>query len=263
MANASIQRAKLNLEYCTIVAPIYGLAGAPRVSAGNLVGNGEYTVLTTVSNINPIRFVVDVGKADYVKYQILRAQGNFWEGADDPVLILADGSNFSNKGHIIPPNRALDLEAGLLKLIVEFPNPEGHLPPPAVRVRLAVGVAEDALLVPREAIIERRTSKAVYVVGVDDKVVLRSIMLGERMGQDYIVKSGIHAGERIIAKGIQKVHPGDTVNAINDRVRPGRSPADEEEYLRKTCRTPSPALAMFHESSSSYRQPGRTKFQEK
>jgi membrane fusion protein (multidrug efflux system) len=145
-----------------------------------------------------MRFVVDISRADYVKYEILRAPGNLWDGADDPVLILADGSTFSNKGHIITPNRALDLEAGILSLLVEFPKPEGHLPPPAGRVRLAVGVAEDAILVPQEAVIERRTSKVVYVVGADDKGALRSIILGERVGQDYIVKSGIHAGERII-----------------------------------------------------------------
>jgi membrane fusion protein (multidrug efflux system) len=247
MANAGIQRARLNLEYCTIVAPTDGLAGAPRVSAGNLVGNGEYTVLTTVSNINPIRFVVDISKVDYVKYEILRAQGNSWDGADDPVLILADGSRFSNKGRIITPNRALDLGAARSSLLVEFPNPEGHLPPPAGRVRLAVGIAEDALLVPQGAVIEKRTSKMVYVVGADDKVALRSIILGERVGPDYIVKSGIHAGERIITEGIQQVHPGDAVNPINDSVSPGRSPADQEEPPRKMRRSPSPALAIFQQ----------------
>ena len=126
---------------------------------------------------------------------------------------MADGSVFPEKGRIIIVDRAVDLKTGTLSIIAEFPNPKALLRPGQFgRVRLAATVAENALLVPQKAVTEMQSAKIVYVVGDNNKVALRSVTLGERVGQDYIVTEGVKAGERIVVEGLQKVRPGDTVN---------------------------------------------------
>ncbi len=212
-ANASIQRDELNVEYCTITTPIAGIAGTRQVAPGNLVGQGEPTLLATVSNVNPVRVYVSISESDYLLYQRMKAQGKLRDSGGELQLILSDGSIFAEKGHIIIADRAVDLKTGTLSIVAEFPNPESLLRPGQFgRVRLAASVAENALLVPQKAVTELQSAKVVYVVGPDNKVALRSVVLGARVGQDYIVTDGVKSGERIIVEGLQKVRPGDTVN---------------------------------------------------
>jgi membrane fusion protein (multidrug efflux system) len=212
-AKANIRQAELNVEYCTITTPISGLAGTRQVAPGNLVGNGEATVLTTVSKVNPMRVYVSISEAEYLKYQEMKAQGKLRGGAGNLSLVLADGTVFPEKGRIIIADRAVDLKTGTLSLIAEFPNPKGLLRPGQFgRVRFAATVAENALLVPQKAVTEMQSAKTVFVVDSGNKVALRSVTLGDRVGEDYIVTEGLKAGERIIVEGIQKARPGETVN---------------------------------------------------
>ncbi len=212
-ANASIRQAELNLEYCSITTPITGIAGTRQIAPGNLVGNGEATLLTTVSNVNPMRVYVSISESDYLMYQRLRAQGKMKGGAGQLELILADGSTFPEIGRIIIADRAVDVKTGTLSLVAEFPNPNALLRPGQFgRVRMAATVAENALLVPQKAVTEIQSTKVVYVIGTDNKVALRSVTLGARVGPDYIVTDGVKAGERIVTEGLQKVRPGMIVN---------------------------------------------------
>jgi membrane fusion protein (multidrug efflux system) len=212
-ANASIREAELNVEYCTITTPIDGIAGTRQVAPGNLVGQGDATLLATVSNVNPVRVFVSISESEYLVYQRMRAQGKLRDAGGELELVLADGSTFPGKGRIIIADRAVDLKTGTLSIVAEFPNPQALLRPGQFgRVRLAATVAENALLVPQKAVTEMQSAKVVYVVGADNKVALRSITLGQRVGSDYIVTEGVKEGERIIVEGLQKVRPGDTVN---------------------------------------------------
>jgi len=218
-ANASIRQAELNVEYCTITTPIEGIAGTRQVAPGNLVGNGEATLLTTVSDVNPMRVYVSISESDYLMYQRLRDQGKMKGGVGELELILADGSVFPEKGRIIIADRAVDLKTGTLSLVAEFPNPKALLRPGQFgRVRLAATVAENALLVPQKAITELQSAKVVYVVGDDNKVALRTVTLGDRVDQNYIITEGVKAGERIIIEGLQKARPGATVNPTEQPV---------------------------------------------
>lgn len=211
-ATANIREAELNVEYCTIRSPIDGLAGLRQVAPGNLVGQGEPTLLTTVSNINPMRVYLSISESDYLKYQEWRAKGKL-KSATGLELILADGSAFPQKGRIIIADRTVDLKTGTLKLVAEFPNPKDLLRPGQFgRVRFAASVAENALLVPQRAVTELQGTTVVYVVGPENKIALRTVTLGDRVGQDYIVTDGVKAGDRIVADGIQKVRPGMIVN---------------------------------------------------
>jgi RND family efflux transporter MFP subunit len=215
-ANANISQDQLNVEYCTIRTPIDGIAGTRLVAPGNLVGQGEATLLTTVSNVNPVRVYVSISESDYLMYQRMRDQGKLKKGGGELELVLADGSTFAEKGRIIIADRAVDLKTGTFGLVAEFPNPQALLRPGQFgRVRLAAMVAENALLVPQKAVTEMQSAKVVYVVGSDNKVALRSVILGQRVGQDYIITEGLKNGERIVVEGLQKVRPGDTVNPTN------------------------------------------------
>jgi len=211
-AKAGIQQAKLNVEYCNVTSPITGIAGIRQVAPGNLVGQGEATLLATVSNVNPMRVYVSISEREYLIYQRMRTEGKM-KGAGDLQLILADGSTFPEKGRIIIADRAVDLKTGTLSFVAEFPNPKAVLRPGQFgRVRLAATVAENALLVPQKAVTQMQSANVVYVVGDNNKVALRSVVLGARVGSDYIITDGVKAGERVIVEGLQKARPGSTVN---------------------------------------------------
>ena len=224
-ANASIRQDELNVEYCTITTPIDGVAGVRQVAPGNLVGQAEATLLTTVSNVNPVRVYVSISESEYLMYQRMKDLGKLKNGGGELELILADGSTFGEKGRIIIADRAVDLKTGTFGLVAEFPNPQSLLRPGQfARVRLAATVAENALLVPQKAVTEMQSAKVVYVVGPDNKVAMRSITLGQRVGENYIVTEGVKSGERIVVEGLQKVRPGDTVNPTDRPLTSEKAP---------------------------------------
>ena len=210
-AEGAVALAELNLSYCTIRSPIAGLIGERKVAPGNLVGRGEATLLDTVSSVDPIRVYLAVSEADYLNFMTLRKERKEWkrvvgEGLE---LTLANGSLFSHKGRVVIADRAVDEKTGTLSLIAEFPNPEGLLRPNQFgRVRMAGRTVENALLVPQRAVTEIQDAKAVYVVGPDNKVALRTVDVGEVYESFFIVKGGVKAGERVIAEGVVKVRPG-------------------------------------------------------
>ena len=209
---AAIIQAELNLSYCTIRSPIEGLAGKRDVAPGNLVGRGDATLLTTVSSINPIRVVLSISEAEYLRFMASVKKRD----ARNPVpleLTLADGSVFPQKGRVIIADRAVDLKTGTLSLTAEFPNPEGLLRPGQFgRVRVAAETAENAILVPQRAVQEIQGAKSVLVVGADNTVSQRTIRPGESVGDLLIVRDGVKPGERVIVDGIQKARPGAKVN---------------------------------------------------
>ena len=217
-ATAAIQQAELNVGYCTVTTPISGIAGTRQVAPGNLVGQGEPTLLTTVSNVNPMRVYISISERDYLTYQRMRAEGKLRSGSGLE-LILADGTVFPQKGKIIIADRAVDLKTGTLNMVAEFANPDNLLRPGQFgRVRLAATTAENALLVPQKAVTQLQSTNVVYVVGEGNKVAIRTVTLGDRVGQDYIVTEGVKPGEKIIVEGIQKARPGSVVNPTEQAV---------------------------------------------
>jgi len=178
--------------------------------------------------VNPMRVYVSISEREYLLYQGLKSQGKMKGRGGELELILADGTVFPQKGRMIIADRAVDLKTGTLNLIAEFPNPNALLRPGQfARVRLAATVAENALLVPQKAVTQMQSSNVVYLVGSDSKVAIRSVTLGDRVGQDYIVLDGVKAGERIIVEGIQKARPGATVNASDQPASAETAPAQK------------------------------------
>jgi membrane fusion protein (multidrug efflux system) len=182
--------------------------------------------LTTVSQVNPMRVNFPMSEIDYLKAaerlkrldgrDLAWAQkqfaamknGNVMDGALD--LILSDGTTYPHQGLIVAVNRQVDTTTGTIELQALFPNPDNLLRPGQYgRVRMRrTDAGANALLVPERALIQVQGSYSLAVVGPDNKVTLRRVEVGPVAGTSRIVASGISAGERVVAEGVQKVSDG-------------------------------------------------------
>ncbi|KXK38110.1 MAG: Multidrug resistance protein MexA precursor [Candidatus Hinthialibacteria bacterium OLB16] len=206
IARANITQATLDLSYCTISAPFDGLIGLSQVDAGNLVGRGEPTLLATISALDPIRVYMGISEADYLN---LARRAEAGRGTAEFEMILADGSIYPHKGRFIMADRAVDLKTGTLSIVAEFPNPGFFIRPGQfARMRVAVEQVENALLVPQKAVVEQQSAKTVYVVDAENKVAFKTITIGDRHEQFFIITGGLAAGEKVIVEGQMKVRPG-------------------------------------------------------
>ncbi len=209
IAKADLTQANLDLSYCTITSPFDGLIGLVQTDVGNLVGRGETTLLATVSALDPIRVFLGISEADYLDLSRREKE----KTPPDFEMILADDSIYPHKGRYLMSDRAVDLKTGTLSLVAEFPNPNNWLRPNQfARVRVAVDVVENAILVPQRAVFEQQSTKVLYVVGAENKIALRTVSVSDRYEDKYIVTEGVQAGEKVIIEGQIKVKPGVTVN---------------------------------------------------
>ncbi|HEY1084643.1 MAG TPA: efflux RND transporter periplasmic adaptor subunit [Prosthecobacter sp.] len=217
-ARASLATAELNLGYATMVAPFDGMIGARNVDVGNYVGaSGDTSLLATISTTNPMRVSFNVAEQNYLRFQ-RRFMGDDAAREEHSAkmefeLILGDGSTYEHKGKFEFADRALDSRTGTLKIVVSFTNAENLLRPGQfARVRAKPEEKPDALLVPQKAVVETQSLKSVLVVGDDNKVVQKPVQIEGRYNDQYIVSSGVKAGERVIIEGVQKARPGMVVN---------------------------------------------------
>ncbi|MCI0447461.1 efflux RND transporter periplasmic adaptor subunit [bacterium] len=227
-SKASEKDAELNLGYTNVYSPIDGLVGKTQVKAGNLVGRGENTLLTTVSNIESIHVRSNVSERDYLR--LARAKGAVPQSKDKTPdsfeLVLADGSLHNYKGRLVYADRAVDPETGTLAIEASFPNPDHVLRPGQyARLRAAIDEKKDAILVPQIAVQELQGTYSVAVVGSDNKVTLRTVQASDRIGSLWVIDSGLNAGEKIVVEGLQKVRDGVTVNPTVVQIQETSAPA--------------------------------------
>jgi membrane fusion protein (multidrug efflux system) len=210
-AESAIKQAELDVSYCTVRAPLDGLIGQRLVSSGNLVGRGEPTLLATISALDPLRVTFAVSETEYL--MLARRMGKSTKTPLPIELVLADGTVHPQKGRVTVADRAVDQKTGTLTLVAEFRNPEGLIRPGQFgRVRGVVDTAENALLIPQQTVMEQQSAKVVYVVEKDNKVALRTVTLGDRYENLFIVKEGVKPDDRVITEGMQKVRPGMVVS---------------------------------------------------
>jgi membrane fusion protein (multidrug efflux system) len=212
--NASVDKAKLDLGYTSVVSPITGLAGTTLVRAGALVGRGESTLLTTVSQVDPILFTAGISEAEYLRLA-RRADELRRERGGKPVevdLLLADGSTLPQKGRLDAIERAVDTTTGTLSLQFRFPNPNDLVRPGQYgRVRFVLETKKDALLVPQRAVQELQNLYNVYVVGPDNKLAVKTVTVGPRVGALWVIDKGLSEGDRVVVEGAQRLKPGTVV----------------------------------------------------
>jgi RND family efflux transporter MFP subunit len=207
---AAIEQAEINLEFTNVRSLIDGVAGIATGQVGNLVG--PQTVLTTVSQLDPIKAYFVVSEQQYLAF----VQRNPTVAAREKTerelvfdLLLADGSTYPRKGKFFAADRQVDVQTGAIRLAGLFPNPDNVLRPGQYgRVRFVSYIRPAALLVPQKAVTELQGMYQVAVVGSDNKVSVRTVKVGEQTGPMWIIDQGLKPGERVVVEGVQKVRDG-------------------------------------------------------
>lgn len=214
-SKAQVEQARLNLGFTKVRSLVDGIAGLAKGQIGDLVG--PTVVLTTVSQVQPIKAYFSVSEQEYLPFASRISEvvsGKRVAGTKKNLeLILADGSIYPSKGAILTVDRQVDLKTGTVRFAAAFDNPAGVLRPGQfARVQLPVSIAKNALLVPQRAVIETQGSYQVAVVTPDNKASFRPVKVGERVGDSWIIQSGVEPSEQVIVEGFQKVKEGTPVN---------------------------------------------------
>jgi len=226
-AKAAVEKATLDLGYTRVVSPLSGLIGTTQVKPGNLVGRGESTLLTTISQIDPILFKVGVTEADYLRVmRQVQAAGKSGGSREGIELRLADGSQYPQTGKINTIERAVDPTTGTLGMELVFPNPQQVLRPGQYgRARILLDTRRGALLVPQRAVQELQSIYTVAIVDSGNTVAFRTVKVGQKVDSLWVVEDGLKAGEQIVVEGLQRIQDGMTVSAKPAPATPAGSAA--------------------------------------
>lgn len=212
---AAVETAKINLDFTRLVAPIDGIAGQAQLQVGALVNSSSGPV-TSVSTVDPIKVYFTVSESEYLDWNKRFPTDSTREAAGKSLrlqLILADGSTYPRDGTFYFADRQVNVGTGAIRIAGLFPNPGNILRPGGYgKVRTAVRVQKDALLVPQRAVTELQGAYQVAVVDSENKVSIRTVTVGDRVGSQWIIADGLKPGERVVAEGVQKVRPGTQVN---------------------------------------------------
>lgn len=239
-AQASLDKAQLNLSFTKITSPIDGIAGIAKAQIGNLVGPGSVEELTTVSTINPIKCYIALSEQEIMRITEGRKQQT-QKGKVPLELILSDGSTYPMKGEVAFADRQVDVTTGTLRVGTLFPNPQGILRPGQFgRLRAEMGIKKNALAIPQRAVSEIQGRYVVAVVGPENKVAIRPVKVGERVGQFWIIDEGLKPGDKVVAEGVQKVRDGMVVTPKPFGAGEQESPKGEQKPGKEPEAKPQP-----------------------
>jgi RND family efflux transporter MFP subunit len=213
-AKAQLEQARLNLSFTKVRSLVDGVAGLAKAQIGDLVG--PTTVLTTVSQVQPIKAYFAISEQEYLKFAnriSAVTEGKRQESREKILeLTLSDGSVYPRKGWVVLADRQVDVKTGTIRMAGAFDNPGSVLRPGMFgRLRAVTGVSRGALLVPQRAVVEAQGSYSVVVVGAGNKASIRPVKTGERVGQLWVITQGLQSGEQVISEGMQKIKEGMTV----------------------------------------------------
>ena len=209
---ALLSSAQVDLGETNVVAPFSGKVSANDLAVGTFVTSGT-TVLATISNSDPVRVKFSLAEAEYLKLMATKAEDGT-APLENLTIVLADGSTYPLKGKLTQVDRSISEGTGTLTLKAEFDNPDKLLLPGMfAHLQANVGTKKDALLVPQRAVTEIMYKTFVYVVNSENKVEMKEVKLGARVGRLWVVESGLDGTENIIVEGIQKVKKGSAVKA--------------------------------------------------
>ena len=212
---AAVEQAELNLEWTKVTSLVDGIAGIAQIQIGNLVGSNS--ILTSVSQLEPIKAYFPISEREYVLAQKnsnaisnKNAIGFFGNSLE---LILTDGSIYARKGKILLADRQVDPNTGTIRIVAAFPNPGNILRPGQYgRVRVETGIKRGALLTPQSAVAQSQGSYQVAVVGSDHKVNMRAVKPGQTVGTMWVIDDGLKPGEQVVTEGLQRVKEGTLVS---------------------------------------------------
>lgn len=213
-ATADVEQAKLNVAFTQVRSLVSGIAGIAKGQIGDLVGPS--VILTTVSQVNPIKANVAISEEEYARWG--RQFNNAINGKSDgdtfvPTLILQNGKEYEPSGEFILMDRQVDAGTGTITLVAAFNNPNNILRPGQFgRVRVMTSLRKGALLVPQRAVTDLQGNFQVAVVGKDNKVSIRQVKAGAVSGPLWVIEDGLNPGDKVVIEGTQKVRDGIQVN---------------------------------------------------
>jgi membrane fusion protein (multidrug efflux system) len=213
---AALETARINLQFTRVPAPISGRIGRSLATTGALVTNGQTDPLTTIQRLDPIFVDIQQSSADLVALRRALSAGGVTAASTAVHLVLEDGSDYPLAGQLQFAEAVVDPNTGTVTLRARFPNPSGLLLPGMyVRAKLAQATAQNAILVPQQAVSrDPRGAATVFVVGADSKAVLRTISADRTVGDKWLATSGLQAGDRVIVEGLDRVKPGQAVRPV-------------------------------------------------
>jgi membrane fusion protein (multidrug efflux system) len=172
--------------------------------------------VTSVSTVDPIKVYFTVSEPQYLAWRKRFPTESSRLEADKNLrleLILADGSVYAHTGTFYFADRQVDVGTGAIRIAGLFPNPGNILRPGGYgKVRAVIRMQQNALLVPQRAVSELQGGYQVALVGPDNKVNVKTVTVGDRVGSDWVISDGLKPGDKVIAEGIQKARPGTLVN---------------------------------------------------
>ncbi|AMP68720.1 efflux RND transporter periplasmic adaptor subunit [Ralstonia solanacearum] len=218
-ARAATETAKLNLGYATVTSPISGRAGLAQVTEGALVGQGsDATLLATVQQIDPIYLTFTQSSTEVMRLQEALKAGKLAAASDTAAkvtLVTEDGRVYAQTGKLYFSDLTVDQTTGSITLRAIFPNAERTLLPGMyVRARLEQAVDQQAITVPQQAVSRGADGSTVMTVNAEGKVAPRKVQADRAVGTEWIVSSGLQAGDKVIVDGLQKVQPGAPVKPV-------------------------------------------------
>lgn len=214
-AKAALETARINLYYTKVYSPISGRIGKSSVTEGALVTASQSEALASVQQLDPIYVDVTQSSKDFLRLKRQLEKGVLTKGDDSVVvdLLLEDGTLYNKKGTLQFSDVTVDETTGSITLRALFPNPKQVLLPGMfVRARIKDGVKEEAILAPQQGITRNAQGQATALL-VDDKnkVVERTLITEQAIGDQWLIRSGLKDGDKLIVSGLQKVKPGMTV----------------------------------------------------
>lgn len=214
-AKAAVKSAQINVDYATVDAPIAGRVGRSTVTAGALVTANQVAPLATVQQLDPIYVDIQRASSELLALQRDFAAGRLERAGGDKAsvkLLLPDGTEYAHEGTLQFAETTVDPGTGNVTLRAVFPNPDRMLLPGMyVNAVLAEGVSEGAILAPQAAIQRDAKGNAnAMVLGDDGKVQSRPLRIERAVGDQWLITSGLEAGDRLIVDSLQKIRPGMT-----------------------------------------------------
>ena len=200
-AKAAVESAELNLGFTRVTSLTDGVAAIASAQIGDLVG--PTTLLTTVSQLNPIKAYFPLSEQEYLgiagQVATPASTARLWQSSGGLTLVLADGSTYPQRGTVLAVDREVDPKMGTIRISALFPNPGNVLRPGQYgRVRAQTAVRQEVVLVPQRAVTELQSGHQVRVLTPDNHATIRTVDLGQRIGNRWIVEKGLKAGDRVV-----------------------------------------------------------------
>jgi len=206
-ASAAVRQAELNLSYTNVVAPVAGMTGRAEHSLGTLITTDVAgSLLTTINQLSPIWVRFSLAQSDLAKLPGGRVAQS---SPVDVQVVLADGTVYPVKGRLNFAATAIDQRLGTQQLRAEFDNPRQQLLPGAfVTVRIAAGQRDNVFVVPQAAVVQTEKTFLVFAIDADGKAVAKPVKMGEWIGSDWTITSGLASGDRVIVDNLLRIRPG-------------------------------------------------------